>query len=690
MTDEFVTDMSLPDMLHCITVRARFPRGRLLGIRTPELPREIRLVTAADIPGSNLVTVGDTSLPLLADDYVSYYGEPVALLVGPELEDLAVLVEDIELDYESETPVFDPDADDIDHRAAHRELSRGDTTGELANAYQVVEGEYRTGPQEHMYSEPLAAVAGWEEGLLAIYTATQWIHHVHKTCRAVLGGGHRIAVRATALGEHLDGKLWHPSLVAARAALVAHVTGRNVRLSYSAPEDFLYTSKRAPMFASYAAGLNSEGNLECLQIRLVFNLGAYPMFAREIVDRACHAATGAYRCEHVSVRATALQSNLPPLNAHVGLASSQVFFALESHVARIAELAQIPPDTWRRANLLTRGERSSTGITLSRSVDAAGLLEEVVGRSDFSRKYAAYELQKKRRTDFGALENPSRGIGLAFASQGSGFIGRGEGEYASRVRVRLETDGSVHLSCPAFNAELPLARYWRDLAAEILTVEPDHVTFNQPDSTVMSDSGPLFLSRHVAVITRALESCCDAVAKKRFRTSLPIEATRSYRLPRSQRWDDESFQGRPFIEQAYGAAVVEVDVDPMTLDVRVRSIWMSIDGGHIIERAAAEQSTERGVFQALGWAASEQIVYSGATIRVGDYERYGPNARAQNPTLSIAFRQVDPKDPPRGIGELALSCVPAAYAAAVSQATGNYLDRLPVTPAVLDAYLETS
>jgi CO/xanthine dehydrogenase Mo-binding subunit len=128
----------------------------------------------------------------------------------------------------------------------------------------------------------------------------------------------------------------------------------------------------------------------------------------------------------------------------------------------------------------------------------------------------------------------------------------------------------------------------------------------------------------------------------------------------------------------------------MTLAVRVRAIWMSIDGGYIIDRAAAEQSTERGIFQALGWAASEQIEYIEGTIRPGDYERYGPDARAQNPGLSIAFRQVDPKDPPRGIGELAFSCVPAAYAAAVSQATGNYLDRLPVTPAVLDEYLETS
>jgi CO/xanthine dehydrogenase Mo-binding subunit len=690
MTPEYVTDLSVPDRLHCITVRSRISRGRLLEVRPPELPREIRLITAADIPGHNIVSVGETSLPLLADDYISYYGEPVALLVGPELEDLAVLAEDIRIDCEAEPPVFEPDADDVDHRAAERVLSRGDAAGELANAYQVVQGEYRTAPQEHMYNEPLAAVAAWEDGTLVVYTATQWAHHAQRTVRAVLGARHRVVVRATALGEHLDGKLWQPSLVAARAALAAHLTGRAVRLAYSAPEDFLYTSKRAPMFATYAAGLDAEGNLQCLQVRMVFNLGAYPMFAREIADRATHAAGGEYRCEHLAVRTTALQSNLPPLNALVGLGTSQAFFALESHVARIAELAQVPPDTWKGRNLLLRGERSAAGVKLTRSADAAHLIEDAARRADFPRKHAAYELQKKRRTDFNALANPSRGIGLAFASQGSGLIGRGESEWPSKVRVRIETDGSVRVSCPAPDESHPLARHWRHLVADTLAVDEQQVSLDPLDSSMIPDAGPAFLSRNLAVITRAVEGCCNAVARKRFRTSLPIEATRSYRLPRSQKWDEESFRGRPFVEQSYAAAVVEVDVDPMTLDVRVRSLWMSIDGGHIIDPDAAVQTVERGVFQALGWAASEQIVYTGGVIRSGDYERYGPDARAQNPELDIEFLQVDPKDPPRGIGELAFSTVPAAYAAAVSQATGNYLDRVPVTPGVLDTYLGAS
>jgi CO/xanthine dehydrogenase Mo-binding subunit len=686
MAQQFVTDMVFPDMLHCITVRATTPRGRVLEVRHPELPREVRLFTAAEIPGENVSDIAGTAVPILAGEYVSYYGEPVALLVGPDLEDLAVLAEDTEVICDPFEPVYEPDADDPDHRAAERHVHIGDAAGELANAYQVVQGEYRTGVQEHMYNEPLAAVAAPENGHLAVYVATQWVHHAQRTCRRVLGGHHRLVVRVTALGEHLDGKLWEPSLVAAQAALAAHLTRKPVRLAYSAPEDFRYTTKRAPMFASYSAGLDVEGNLLALQVRLVFNLGAYPIFAQEIVDRAAVAAVGDYGCEHVGIHATGLQSNLPPLNAFAGLGSSQASFALESHVARIAELAQVPPDIWKGRNIRTRRGRGSTGKQGQRST-GAGLVEETSRRADFQRKHAAYELQKKRRTDFTSLQTGSRGIGLAFALQGSGFLGRGEQAYPSKVKVRLEEDGSVRLSCPAPGRESPLGRYWRARAASILDVNPDSVVLADYESSAVPDSGPAFLSRRVTIITDALENCCAAVAKKRFRQALPIEASRSYRLPRSLKWNPESFRGQPFTGRAAAAAVVEVEVDPMTLDTIVRAVWLGVDAGRLLDRAAAVQTAERGIFQALGWAASESISYHHGAVRPSDYERYGPDARAQNPRLSVEFYHFDGRENPRGIGELPFSCVPAAYAAAVSQATGNYIDRLPVTPALLESYL---
>ena len=44
---------------------------------------------------------------------------------------------------------------------------------------------------------------------------------------------------------------------------------------------------------------------------------------------------------------------------------------------------------------------------------------------------------------------------------------------------------------------------------------------------------------------------------------------------------------------------------------------------------------------------------------------------------------------PLGVGSLPFNCLPAALAAAVSQATGRYMDRIPTNPELIHGYLET-
>jgi xanthine dehydrogenase molybdopterin-binding subunit B len=56
-------------------------------------------------------------------------------------------------------------------------------------------------------------------------------------------------------GPHLDGKLWYPSLIACQVALVAMLCGKPAVLILSRFEDFMYTTKRAPVLASYRVGM---------------------------------------------------------------------------------------------------------------------------------------------------------------------------------------------------------------------------------------------------------------------------------------------------------------------------------------------------------------------------------------------------------------------------------------------------
>ena len=82
----FFSDLKFPSMYYAALVRSPLQRGRLVEVRAPELPDGYFLFTAADIPGKNSVEINGGSVPVLAEGAVSYIGEPVGIIAGPDYE----------------------------------------------------------------------------------------------------------------------------------------------------------------------------------------------------------------------------------------------------------------------------------------------------------------------------------------------------------------------------------------------------------------------------------------------------------------------------------------------------------------------------------------------------------------------------------------------------------------------------
>jgi CO/xanthine dehydrogenase Mo-binding subunit len=87
-----------------VTIRSPVPRGRLLSIEGPEMERSYTLITAKDIPGKN--QLAGFPVPVLASGAVSYLGEPVALLTGPDRAKLEAYAERCRVMVREERPVF--------------------------------------------------------------------------------------------------------------------------------------------------------------------------------------------------------------------------------------------------------------------------------------------------------------------------------------------------------------------------------------------------------------------------------------------------------------------------------------------------------------------------------------------------------------------------------------------------------
>lgn len=555
----------------------------------------------------------------------------------------------------------------------------------LANSHQVVQGTYRTGIQEHMYNEPQGAVADPRpDGSFILQTATQWPYHVRQTVAdnlSIKPGACTVATTDT--GVDLDGKLWYPSLVATHAALLAQKTGLPVKLVYSNLEDFQYTTKRAPVIVTHLTGIDETGAVTSAKVEISYNCGAYPLFTDEMVDQLAATALGLYDCDDVSVSVRVVRTNLPPLNVLSGFGTAATHFAAETHAARIVEISGADPVQWR----IDQIKSVRTGAFRAHPAAVVGTITSVVDRSDFSRKVAAYELQKKRREEGTTVNMATRGIGLAIAAEGNGFAGSNESNYASAIAVELGTDGTAVLRTSTVPRSDTLRGYWISLVSDGLGLERNAVRLEAGRTGETPDSGPSTLSRSIAISGRLITQICATIQRRRFRSPLPIEVRRSYRVPRNASWDTITLTGQPFPHHALGAVVVEVSVDSVTFESRVRDVWLSVDAGRVIDDDQARRSLEMGVYQALEWATHEIVQYQRGAIDARSYLSYRNQSNPSLPGIHISLLQSTVREP-RGVGSLPYNCVPAALAAAVSQATGRYMDQIPTNPELIHGYME--
>ncbi len=697
---DFISDIYARDMHYGATVRSPYAHALIRAIHLDSVPEGVTCITAADIPGYNRLRVEEESMPLLAVDECVYVGEPIVLVAGPTQRAVVAAVHAIEIEYEELTAEYAFTQPSDARIIARRTGVRGDVEAALERSERRVEGTYRTGIQEHLYNEPQGAVAAVEAERVLVRSATQWPFHVRQTVAEALGiRPNRCVVRPADPGIALDGKLWYPSLVAAHAALLAMKSGRRVKLVYSNIEDFRFSPKRAPFYLRYLTGLTADGKLSGAKIDVIYNAGAYGIFTDEICERVMASTFANYECPDLSVSVTAVRTNLPPLNVLSGFGSAASFFATETHVARISEVSEADPLEWRLANLVAvsrlaettaaaRARRAKASRTeRSRATRAERVVTAAARESDFARKFAAYELQKKRRVEFGDLRRATHGIGIALGTHGGGFVGTHESLHGGSVVVRLETDGTAILRTSAVPGSRSVTASWRERVASILGLEESAVTIENGDTSVAPDSGPSTLSRNVAIVTLLVEQACNAIQKKRFRSPLPIEVRRSFRPGRGARFSAATLSGTPFPHAAYGAAVVEVGVDPVTFESNVESVWLAVDAGAVLDETEARRALEMSIYQALEWATHELIVYKQGAVDPRSYLAYRNVGEPVLPHINITF--VDsPERNPQGIGELPQSCVPAALAAAVSQATGRYMDQIPTNPALIHGYVE--
>src|ERR1700761_1032901 len=535
-TAQYVDDLHLPGMLHGATIRSTVPRALIRNISfEPGVPwHEFVIVTAADIPGANVVSLIHDDQPCLASKVVNHPHEPILLIAHEDKDLLRKARRLVRIEYDPLPAIFDLDEalqqrtiiwgqDNVFKRYL---VNKGDVDSAWSEAAHIVEGEYSTGAQEHVYIEPngMLATASVNEGV-TVSGSLQCPYYVHKALMTLFNlPAEKVRVIQQETGGAFGGKEEYPSMIAGHAALLAWKSGRPVKLVYDREEDMAATTKRHPSRTRHRTAVSRDGDLLAMDIEFTIDGGAYSTLSPVVLSRGTIHAAGPYRCPNVRIRSTAVATNAPPHGAFRGFGAPQSLFALERHMDKVAHAIGLAPDEFRRRNFLKTGDATATGQVITQPLDLAGLQERAL-------RAAGYHGKRQSFAAANAVSVLKKGIGFASFMHGAGFTGSGERYLQSVVELEGTEDGGVCILCSMTEMGQGTNTILTQIAAEALGIPYEKVQICRPDTAMVPNSGPTVASRTSMVIGKLVERAARELKEKLSRGEKPFRARAQYEEP---------------------------------------------------------------------------------------------------------------------------------------------------------------
>jgi CO/xanthine dehydrogenase Mo-binding subunit len=704
----YTDDLLVPGAWHGTTVRATEPHARLLGIdRDPEFDwSRVVVLTAADVPGENVIHLMKDDQPVLAADEICHFGEPVALVAAPTLALAHAARDHIRLRTEPLPAVTDMLA--ADHVFTEYHIARGDLEAGFAAADLVIEGTYRVGHQEQLYIETQGMIAvPRPDGGVTVHGSMQCPYYVHAAMKRALGldAEHCVVVQEDT-GGAFGGKEEFPSGLAIHAAMLALAVGRPVRMIYDRHEDISVTTKRHPAVVTHRTGVTRDGRLVAQDIDITFDGGAYATLSSVVLSRGTLHSAGPYACPNVRIHARAVRTHTPPSGAFRGFGAPQTEFAVEMHVNRIAETLGISPAELRARWAYRLGDQTPTQQVLKDSVTARETLAAAVETSEFEAHRIAFAAA--RRADRAAgRPRTAPGIGLAMGWHGAGFTGGGEKYLASIAGVELTADGSIRVLSDQTEMGQGMRTVFAQIVGDRLGIPFEDVDVVRQDTSVVPNSGPTVASRSTMVVGGLLALAADKLraaveerATGRFaathaevgRAHGPLRFDEQFTGYPDIEWDDATYVGDAYPAFSWAAATAEVEVDLDTGEVAVKHVVSADDCGTVINPLMAAGQVEGGSLQAVGYATIEEMKLKDGRFLNDRLSKYLIPTALDAPKITAVLVENPFSHAPhgaKGIGELPMDVVAPAVVAAIHDATGAWITELPATPervlAALDA-----
>src|SRR5438067_7986150 len=712
----YSSDLHAEGMLWGATVRSPHPYARILSIDASgarAMPGVRAVLTHEDVPGQKLYGLEIRDQPVLAFDFVRYWGEAIAVVAADHPEQARRAAEKVRVEYQVLSPVTEPEqALSANAPQLH---PGGNVTREVkirhgdqsARADVVVRGEYEIGMQDQAPLGPESGLAIPDgEGGVDLSIATQWLHVDQEQLAGILGLPKEM-VRLTLAGIGGAFGAREDLSMQAHACLLALKTGRPVKISYSRTESFVGHVHRHPGRLAYEHGANRDGRLVYVRARIVLDGGAYASSSTAVIANATCFSVGPYRCPNATIDGIVVYTNNPPCGAMRGFGSVQNCYAHEAQMDRLAAALDMDPVELRIRNAMETGSEMITGQVIDGPVPVAELLRRV--------KAFPSPLGAEGQGDGGGMhdltampggvsntthgEGVKRGVGYAVGFKNIGYS-EGFDDY-STASVRLYVvDGKPRVEVHSAAAEVGqgLVTVQAQIAATELGVD-DVVVLNA--NTEVGSAGSSSASRQTYITGGAVRAAAAAVRERVAELSRAelaegesvslatllgdavIEETRVFRPRKTHHLDPETGQADAHMQFAFAAHRAVVDVDTELGLVKVVELATAQDVGKAINPLAVQGQLEGGAAQGLGLAVMEEIQVQDGVIKNASFTDYLLPTILDMPPLRMDILELgDPNSPYglKGVGEPPTISSGPAIVAAIRAATGRDINRVPVRP----------
>ncbi|MCL2248729.1 MAG: xanthine dehydrogenase family protein molybdopterin-binding subunit [Oscillospiraceae bacterium] len=671
----YVCDYDASGMLHGRILRSSTAKGIVRNVRIPELPNGYYYVDSTDIPGKNQVHMIQDDTPVFTNN-VQYIGEPIGMLVGPDLRKVSALLREVEVEYEVLTPVFDAQkSEDI---FFNFNIDKGDIDSAFSQADKIIEGNFETGLQEHIYLETNGMIGKFKDGKLLIHGSLQCPYYVHGALvDATALAPEDVIVKQDVTGGGFGGKEDFPSALACQVAIAAlKAGGKSVRVVFEREEDIIATSKRHPSFCNYKIAVKDE-KVTGMIADILVDGGAYTTMSMVVLQRATIGASGVYNIENIKVRGYAKKTNTVPNGAFRGFGGPQVFFAIEmmmTHVAKELEL-DIDSAEFKLNHIVKQGDLTSTSGKYHFPVPIKQMADKVLQESDYFNKKKQYQNQIGRFR---------KGIGFSLVFHGAGFTGNGERDIIKAVaRLKKTADDKVEILTANTDMGQGLATTFTKIVAKAMDLPLDKVIIALPDTSKVPNSGPTVASRSIMVVGELLRRAAMRL-KEEWIKGKEFIVEEHYKHPSFMiPFDLENFKGDAYPTYSWQATVAETNIDTLTGNIEITDVWGSFDVGTPIDENIVIGQMEGGIIQSLGYAIMEKCtIYNGAIGNKKLCDYIIPTA-LDFPSMNV-FLHVDeyPEGPfgAKGAGEMSHVGGAPAVLDAIQNALEANLNKIPFMP----------